>query len=260
MSVLEKAEAAYNQIKTQIDMLLSKPETDDDEEISAQNTDMLEYFNQLNKIVSFLSDNTKIPMKPKNEKKQEKNVDPSKNNEKILNIYKKENEKLKKRITKYNDPEYKLKLENDKLKTEQRIKDLEEKNKNLEKEQRLAEIQIDKINKGKEGENKLKIIITDYNKKQKEYQKLLERYEKGKREKNENEAKIKDLNQWKEKLEKIAKDMYNIQEMKDINLLQKKKNQNLENLLKLKKQYEILENSKKSNMKKYGTIIVKINI
>ena len=49
--------------------------------------------------------------------------------------------------------------------------------------------------------------------------------------------------------------MYNIQEMKDINLLQKKKNQNLENLLKLKKQYEILENSKKSNMKKYGTII-----
>ena len=97
MSVLEKAEAAYNQIKTQIDMLLSKPETDDDEEISAQNTDMLEYFNQLNKIVSFLSDNTKIPMKPKNDKKQEKNVDPSKNNEKILNIYKKENEKLKKK-------------------------------------------------------------------------------------------------------------------------------------------------------------------
>ena len=61
-----------------------------------------------------------------------------------------------------------------------RINLLEEKNKNLEKEQRLAEIQIDKINKGKEGENKLKIIITDYNKKQKEYQKLLERYEKEK--------------------------------------------------------------------------------
>ena len=93
MSVLEKAEAAYNQIKTQIDMLLSKPETDDDEEISAQNTDMLEYFNQLNQIVSFLSDNTKIPTKMKNEKKPEKNADPSKNNEKIMNIYKKENEK-----------------------------------------------------------------------------------------------------------------------------------------------------------------------
>ena len=41
-------------------MLLSKPETEDEEEISSQNTDMLEYFNQLNQIVSFLSDNIKF--------------------------------------------------------------------------------------------------------------------------------------------------------------------------------------------------------
>jgi len=127
MSSLEKAEAAYNLIKAQIDELLSKPETEEEEEISEQNTDMLEYFNQLNKIVSYLSDNSKIPIKIKQNKKQDKIVDPSINNEKILNIYKKENEKLKERINKYKDPEYRIKLETNKTKSEQRIKELEEK-------------------------------------------------------------------------------------------------------------------------------------
>jgi hypothetical protein len=255
MTVLEKAEAAYNLIKAQIDELLSKPETEDEEEISEQNTDMLEYFNQLNKIVSYLSDNSKIPIKIKQNKKQEKIADPSVNNEKILNIYKKENEKLKERINKYKDPEYRIKLETNKAKSEQRIKELEEKNKNLEKEQKLAEIQLEKISKGKTNENKLKMILMDFNNKQREYNKLLQRVEKEKREKNENEAKIKELNEWKEKLEKIAKEMYNIQEMKDINLLQKKKNENLEKFVKLKKQYEIMENAKKVNMKKFDNII-----
>ena len=197
MSSLEKAEAAYNLIKAQIDELLSKPETEEEEEISEQNTDMLEYFNQLNKIVSYLSDNSKIPIKIKQNKKQEKIVDPSINNEKILNIYKKENEKLKERINKYKDPEYRIKLETNKTKSEQRIKELEEKNKNLEKEQKLAEIQLEKISKGKTNENKLKMILMDFNNKQREYNKLLQRVEKEKREKNENEAKIKELNEWR---------------------------------------------------------------
>jgi hypothetical protein len=255
MTVLEKAEAAYNLIKIQIDELLSKPETDEEDEISEQNTDMLEYFNQLNQIVSYLSDNSKIPTKIKHNKKPEKIVDPSINNEKILNIYKKENEKLKERINKYKDPEYRIKLETDKTKSEQRINELELKNKNLEKEQKIAEIQLEKISKGKTNENKLRMILMDFNNKQREYNKLLQKVEKEKREKNENDAKIKELNEWKEKLEKIAVDMYNIQEMKDINLLQKKKNENLEKFLKLKKQYEIMENAKKVNTKKYDNII-----
>ena len=86
MTVLEKAENAYNLIKSQIDNLLSKEATDNEEEISEENTEMLEYFNQLNKIVSFLSDNSKIPAKLKKTQKQEKIVDPSINNEKILNM------------------------------------------------------------------------------------------------------------------------------------------------------------------------------
>ena len=142
-----------------------------------------------------------------------------------------------------------------KIKSDQKIKDLEEKNKNLVKEQKLAEIELEKISKGRGKEGKLKMIIMDCNKKQLEYQKLLEKAEKEKREKNENDAKIKDLKEWKEKLEKIASEMYNIQEMEDIKEMKERKSKNLELLLKYKKQYEVLENSKKSNKKKFDNII-----
>ncbi len=49
--------------------------------------------------------------------------------------------------------------------------------------------------------------------------------------------------------------MYNIQEMKDIDLLNKQRNENLEILNKLKKQYDIMDNAKKINSKKYDAII-----
>ena len=63
MTNLEKAEETYKQIKTKIDELLSAPDTDDGEEIAYQNSKMLDYFNQLNKIVTFLTENSKVPTK-----------------------------------------------------------------------------------------------------------------------------------------------------------------------------------------------------
>ena len=103
MTNLEKAEAAYNIVKLKINKLLSDPEIEDEEEISNQNLQMLEYFNQLNQIVTFISDNSKIPTKMKNNNNKIKNIKikkeiyPSKNNEKILNRNKNENEKKKKK-------------------------------------------------------------------------------------------------------------------------------------------------------------------
>ena len=55
----------------------------------------------------------------------------------------------------------------------------------------------------------------DYNKRQKEYETILKRIEKSKEEQNENNIKLKELNDWKEKLEKIAYEMYGIEEYKD---------------------------------------------
>lgn len=128
MTNLEKAEEAYKQIKIKIDELLSAPDTDDGEEIAYQNSKMLDYFNQLNKIVTFLTENSKVPTKANNPKPQNPNakaVNPSVNNDKIINRYKKDNENIDKKLKKYNDPEYKIKIEMDRNKLCEEIKNLE---------------------------------------------------------------------------------------------------------------------------------------
>ena len=125
---------------------------------------------------------------------------------------------------------------------------------------RPSEEKIDFTGLDYETKNKIKPEIFFQNRVNKEDKTYLEEIIfkfKKKAKKKENDAKIKELNEWKEKLIKIGQDMYNIQEMKDIDLLQKKKNENLEKLIKLKKQYEILENSRKSNIKKYDSIITR---
>ena len=111
MSNFDKVEQAYNQLKTPIYELLSQPDTTDQDKIIKQNSKMLKYFTQLNKIVSLLSDTKIPPIKKKpnlntfninnnninNEKIEEKIEE---NNEKILNNYKKENNKMEKLLKK----------------------------------------------------------------------------------------------------------------------------------------------------------------
>ena len=95
----------------------------------------------------------------------------------------------------------------------------------------------------------------DYNKKQLEYAKIIKNIEKSKQMENENNLKIKKLKEWKEQLDKIAEEMYNIQELKDFKLLQKSKNENKEKLKNLEKKYDVLSHSKKINVNKYSQII-----
>ena len=95
----------------------------------------------------------------------------------------------------------------------------------------------------------------EYNDKQIIYDKIMKKIEKSKEIENENNIKLTELKNWKEKLEKIAHDMYNIQEFKDINLLQKKKNEKEEKAKKLISSYNILLNAKKVDAKKYDKII-----
>ena len=179
MTNLEKAEEAYRQIK--IDDLLNAPDTEDGEEIPYQNSKMLDYFNQLNKIVTFLTENSKVATKANNPKSQNSNskvVNPSVNNDKIINRYKKDNENIDKKLKKYNDPEYKIKVEMDRNKLSEEIKNLEKENKELENQQKLTEIQIAKLSKGGSRENQLKKVSMDLNKRQIEYEKLMKKLKK----------------------------------------------------------------------------------
>jgi hypothetical protein len=53
----EKVEEAYNILKDPLEELLSKPETDNEDEIIRQNAKILMFFDLLNKILSLVSDN-----------------------------------------------------------------------------------------------------------------------------------------------------------------------------------------------------------
>ena len=219
MSNFDKVEQAYNQLKNPIYDLLSKPDSTSDNEIIKENSKMLKYFTHLNKIVSILSDTKIPPIKKKvniNQDKINNNIDNEKiekileeNNEKILNNYKKENEKMEKLLKKLKNPEYSNNLVNKAKNINGEIIIYEKKIKDLKSKLKYRDILINRKNKEPSSkENELKRIAYDYNTKKNEYSSLNNKYNQSNKIENYNEKKIKELKEWKENLEKIAKEMY----------------------------------------------------
>jgi hypothetical protein len=190
MSNFEKVELAYAQLKDPIDKLLKK-ETTDEKEIIKQNSKMLKYFTQLNKIVSILSDNAKIPQIKKKQKNNglneikvnEKIEDEIEaNNKKIFNNYKFENDKMEKLLKKLRDPEYSIKLVNERNKIKEDIIEYEKKIKDLKIKLKLGDIKLNRRSKDPSyKEIELKRMTYDYNSKTNEYNSLMNKMEKIKR-------------------------------------------------------------------------------
>lgn len=73
----------------------------------------------------------------------------------------------------------------------------------------------------------------------------------------DNDAKIKQLNEWQEKLEKIAKEMYDIKEYENVQVEEEKERTLNEKKNSLLKKYEVYQKVLKTNNKKYEIEIAK---
>ena len=104
LSKVEIAEANYYVLKTELEKILEKDEFDSVEEISNQNEEMINYLSKLSTTLSTLVDNS---TKEKNDKIKNKNEQKEKQENKIIEVYKREYLRLENRLKQLTSPLYK---------------------------------------------------------------------------------------------------------------------------------------------------------
>ena len=258
ISDFERAEEIYYCLKEEINQIVNSPETSNISILNRQNAKMLNIFSSLNDVLTILTEATKFKPLPTPKKKKMQNIDPSVNNEKIYNQYKNEYLILQKRKRKLSDKEYSDKLLNELGKIKEDKKYYTREIKSMRSEQKLSEIKLSRqMNFPTKAEISLKRVEMDYESMKKKYDVVVMAIEKNKQKFNENELKEKELKEFKEKLEKIAKEMYDITEFKDVSNENKKIKENEKKLDLLKKKIVVFESAREVNKKKYEAEIAK---
>jgi len=257
LNVIQNIEDNYNQLKNELEIILTKVEFNDMKEIIEQNEQLMQYISNFNEIK-----NSIIELFPKGEKlltdkiskirKLEKTRTRKEKEKKILDIYKNEYIDLEKKYKLIKDPIYKQSLLNtlNKLKKEYEI--ITEENKKLKQEQKLNELNIEKKSKNAQKEEK------DVKRMEKDIKNIKSQINLLKNKVNKNKINIiennKRINQYVEKeknLDFIAKEKYGIKEYQDVNLNQNntiKKFKEKKNSL---KKIEIYEKGIETNKNKY---------
>ena len=172
---------------------------------------------KLNNIVSLMTKNIKISQSKYKSLNEEK-TDLSKNNEKIINRYKDEYEILNKRYQLLKDEKYINNLEKKKEKIIKDLKYFKREVKDLQKEQKMKSIiMLKEIKNSKKSLVKTQRVETEYKNLKLKYNNLCNQREKNEQMKKDNEAKLEELKQFKNKIEEMGKEMYDIKEFINVN-------------------------------------------
>ena len=253
LSKVEIAEANYYVLKTELEKILEKDEFDSVEEISNQNEEMINYLSKLSTTLSTLVDNS---TKEKNDKIKNKNEKKEKQENKIIEVYKREYLRLENRLKQLTSPVYKEGLKRELQNLDNEIQKKESQNKKLKAYQRQSELLIEKQSKNLGREQfELKRLKMDLNNINSQKILVMEKIKKNNNIIQENYARITQLNEWQQKLEKIAKEMYDIQEYENIQLEEQKEGEIEKIKENLMKKIEIYEKVMKSNKNKYESEI-----
>jgi hypothetical protein len=253
LSKVEIAEANYYVLKTELEKILEKDEFDSVEEISNQNEEMINYLSKLSTTLSTLVDNS---TKEKNDKIKNKNEQKEKQENKIIEVYKREYLRLENRLKQLTSPIYKEGLKRELQNLDNEIQKKESQNKKLKAYQRQSELLIEKQSKNLGREQfELKRLKMDLNNINSQKILVIEKIKKNNNIIQENYARITQLNEWQQKLEKIAKEMYDIQEYENIQLEEEKEGEIEKIKENLMKKIEIYEKVMKSNKNKYESEI-----
>ena len=220
--------------------------------------EMISYLEQLNDVLTEILKSSRIQQKEA-EKIKKKSIQKSPeqiyleqqkmndNQEKMIEVYKKQLTSLQNRVNQVSKPNFLEELVEKNRKLDDEIEKLKTTNKKLNNEQKLNEIVISKQNKN-EQEDKANMLLKrmnmDYDKIVRENEKLTKKIEEAKIKENDNENKIKQLQEFVDKLRTIAKDMYNITDYENVKLEEKNEKKKEEIKNQYKKRIEILKKKK----------------
>ncbi len=269
-SKMQKAIEQYNKIKKQINNIILKEPPKNYSESSHKIGIMLDNMNKLNDILTIIIENgrifnnKKLYSKNNNVKKKtflrknqslaQINKKPQtieETNQKLVNMYKNEYEKIKERLEQVTSKNY---VESKRKRIEElnaEIELLEKDNKSLKRDQQISESLLKKEIHGDSISNHIKEKMNECEKYNNIYNSLLKKIENGEQMEKDNEIIIKNLQEREEKLEAMAKQMYGIYEFDNVKDLEKKEQKKKSEMEKLKKQIEIIDKALISNKKKY---------
>ena len=240
LSKMQLAENKYYKIKAELNKKYFNTIEENQEEIqpsdnstileSKKYKEMISYLEQLNDVLTEILKSSRIQQKEA-EKIKKKVVQKSPeqiyqeqqkmndNQEKMIEVYKKQLTSLQNRVNQVSKPYFLEELIEKNKKLDDEIDKIKTNIKKLNNEQKLNEIVISKQNKN-EQEDKANMLLKrmnmDYNKIVRENEKLSKKIEENKIKESENENKIKQLQEFVDKLRTIAKDMYNITDYENV--------------------------------------------
>ena len=272
-SKLEKAEDKYYELKKEIEDKIFANSHDDTyltsdlnnpSTVSRKNKEMITYLEKLNNVLTEIIENTKITNKQNarlrranqqqsNEQLMQEQEQLNDNSQKLIIAYKKEYLNLEAKLNKVSKNNYAINLEQELKDIENEINRLHSENKKLQNEQKLNDIVLSKLNKGdNKSEIELKRLAMDHDSLKRQKITLENKLKQKKQVYNDNGVKITNLNDFQEKLENIAKDMYNITQFE--NVKNEEKNQKRKEKIKQNLIYKIgiLQKAVSTNQKKYN--------
>ena len=247
------SEASYYVLKTELENILAKDTFNSPEEIAKQNEEMIFYLKKLNDTLTLIVNNSTSEIE-----KVETPLSPDEQKKKLVEVYKREYLRLETRLKQLTDPSYEESLNKSLNNLNLEIAKIENENKTLKISQKQSEILIDRQSQNvNKAEIELKRLQMDYENIINQQKLLSEKINKENNVMKDNDEKIKQLNEWQEKLEKIAKEMYDIKEYENVKDEEEKENSLNEKKNALIKKYEVYQKVLKSNNKKYEIEIAK---
>ena len=274
LSKMQLAENKYYKIREELnkkyfssldEQIEDNPSLDNTTIESKKYKEMISYLEQLNDVLTEILKSSRIQQKEAEKiKKKAVQKTPEQiyqeqqkmndNQEKMIEVYKKQLASLQNRVNQVSKPCFLEELVEKNRKLDEEIEKIKITNKKLNNEQKLNEIVISKQNKN-EQEDKANMLLKrmnmDYDKIVRENEKLSKKIEEYKIKENDNENKIKQLQEFVDKLRTIAKDMYNITDYENVKLEEKNEKKKEEMKNQYKKKIEILKKKKESNIHKY---------
>ena len=178
------------------------------------------------------------------------------NSEKLIALYQKQYNKITERLTKIKSDEYINNLNSSIANINKEISKYEKENIELKKGQIIFENSLKNKNSGKTSQsmdNNLQIKLDLCNKIQNEFLKTSKRIENNKEEIQNNSEKINILNQKCQNLQKMAKDMYDIDQFEAVEKIKKKSKEKKDKIQRKIREYEINIHSMKANLNKLLT-------
>ena len=250
----------YNKIKETIKKLFNRPEPTTDSATTKDINSMLNLLDYLNVILDVIIEHQKFPKyknpirksKEEDEIKREKVQEQS--NEKLVQVYKKQYEKVKQRLAEVSKEDYIKTLTEKMQKLNEDISNIQKDNRQLKTNQIISENLFKKKINSDSIANHLSKLMSECNKHKADCENVTIKIQKNLEIIKKNDEKIKKLENDLKEIDRQAHEQFHFSDYDDVKKEKSKNSKKQKIISKLRKQIEVYQHALVSNQAKYEII------